>query len=76
MPTRDTDAALDPVKIYLDRSGLAARGARAVPLTGDASDRRYVRVIAPGSPSVVLALYAKPFDYETLAFVNVARLLA
>jgi hypothetical protein len=75
-PTRDADAPLDPVRLYLDRSGLAARGARAVPLTGDASDRRYVRVIAPGAPSAVLALYAKPFDYETLPFVNVARLLA
>jgi len=74
--TPDADPALDPVRTYLARSGLAARGARAVPLTGDASDRRYVRVITAGSPSVVLALYAKPFEYETLNFVNVARLLA
>ncbi len=74
--TRDSDAALDPVRLYLERSGLAARGARAVPLTGDASDRQYFRVITPGASSVVLSLYAKPFDYQTLPFVNVARLLA
>jgi hypothetical protein len=73
---RDAHAPLDPVRQYLDRSGLAARGARAVPLTGDASDRRYLRVITPGAPSVVLSLYTKSFDYGTLPFVNVARLLA
>ena len=43
-------------------------------LTGDASDRRYFRVIPHGAPSIVLALYAKPFDYETLPFVNVTTL--
>jgi len=64
------------VSDYLDTSGRAARGARAVPLTGDASDRRYFRVLTPGEPSIVLALYTKGFDFETLPFVNVARLFA
>ncbi len=61
---------------YLRRSGLAARNARVVPLTGDASDRRYFRVLTPDSPSIVLSLHSAPFTFETLPFVNVARLLA
>jgi aminoglycoside/choline kinase family phosphotransferase len=47
-----------------------------VPLTGDASDRRYYRILIPDSPSIVLSLYASAFDIDTLPFVNVARLLA
>ncbi|HJR59377.1 MAG TPA: phosphotransferase [Vicinamibacterales bacterium] len=61
---------------YLKRSGLAARAPRVVPLTGDASDRRYFRVLLPDSPSLVLSLHSAPFDFETLPFVNVARLLS
>ena len=61
---------------YLTRSGLAARTPRVVPLTGDASDRRYFRILTPELPSIVLALYSQPFDVRTLPFVNVATLLA
>ena len=61
---------------YLQRSGLAERSPRVVPLTGDASDRRYFRLLIPDSPSIVLALNATPFEFEKLAFVNVARLLS
>src|SRR5688572_26141588 len=61
---------------YLKRSGLAARAPRVVPLTGDASDRRYFRVLLPDAPSLVLSLHSVPFDFETLPFVNVARLLS
>ena len=61
---------------YLQRSGLAARSPRVVPLTGDASDRRYFRVILPDAPSIVLALYSAAFDVQSLPFVNVATLLA
>jgi len=61
---------------YLTRSGLAARTPRVVPLTGDASDRRYFRILTPELPSVVLALYSQPFDVRALPFVNVATLLA
>ena len=60
---------------YLHRSGLSARSPHVVPLTGDASDRRYFRILTPGSPSIVLSLHGGPFDYRTLPFVNVARLL-
>ena len=61
---------------YLRRSGLAEKAPRVVPLTGDASDRRYFRVLTPEAPSIVLSLYTSPFEFETLSFVNVARLLA
>ena len=60
---------------YLQRTGLSGPRARVVPLTGDASDRRYFRVIQPNEPSIVLALHAQPFDFGTLPFVNVAGLL-
>ena len=52
---------------YLQRSGLAARSPRVVPLTGDASDRRYFRVLLPDAPSIVLALYSAPFDVRIAA---------
>ncbi len=60
---------------YLGESGLAGRGARIVPLTGDASDRRYFRVLAADGPSVVLALHAGPIEFASLPFANVADLL-
>jgi aminoglycoside/choline kinase family phosphotransferase len=63
------------IDAYLERSGLASRSPRVVPLTGDASDRRYYRVIIPEAPSIVLSLHAAPFEFETLPFVNVGRLL-
>jgi N-acetylmuramate 1-kinase len=65
----------EAVSAYLHRSGLAARSARVVPLTGDASDRRYFRVIETGGTTSVLALHSAPFEYDKLTFVNVARLL-
>jgi hypothetical protein len=68
--------ARERIAEYLRRTGLATQSPRVVPLTGDASDRRYFRLIAPDSSSVVLALYAGPFTFDTLSFVNVARLLA
>ncbi len=63
-----------PVQIYLDRTQQST--ARVVPLTGDASDRRYFRVIPKQGRSFVLAVNAAPFDYATLPFVNVAGLFA
>ena len=38
---------------YLSRSGLSSRSPRVVPLTGDASDRRYFRVLMPHAPTGV-----------------------
>ena len=71
-----TDTVRPRIDQYLAESGLAARGARVVPLTGDASDRRYLRILLRDGPPQVLAVYPQPFDIEALPFVNVARLLA
>ena len=69
------DDALTRVQAYLERARVPSP--RVVTLTGDASDRRYFRILTPGTPSsFVLAAYATPFDYDALPFVNVARLLA
>jgi N-acetylmuramate 1-kinase len=57
---------------YLDRHGVT--GARVVALTGDASDRRYFRILPREGGSFVLAVNAAPFDYATLPFVNTAAL--
>lgn len=78
MTVEQADATVPRERIqgYLDRAGLAERHPRVVPLTGDASDRRYFRLLIPDLPSIVLALYAQPFDVRTLPFVNVATLLA
>ena len=71
-----TDAIVrDRIRQYLRRVALDDRTTRVVPLTGDASDRRYVRVLPPSGASVVLAVYADPFEYNSLPFVNVADLL-
>jgi aminoglycoside/choline kinase family phosphotransferase len=63
-----------PVAQYLARQNTPA--ARVVPLTGDASDRRYFRVLAGEMRPYVLAVHAAPFDAATLPFVNVAELFA
>jgi aminoglycoside/choline kinase family phosphotransferase len=63
------------IDTYLERSGLASRAPRVVPLTGDASDRRYYRVLVTDGPSIVLSLYSAPFQFDSLSFVNVALLL-
>jgi N-acetylmuramate 1-kinase len=62
------------IDLYLQESGLAHRLVRVVPLTGDASDRRYFRVITVDGESIVLALHAGPIEFAALAFANVARL--
>jgi aminoglycoside/choline kinase family phosphotransferase len=67
--------ARDRIDCYLRESGLAAQQPRIVPLTGDASDRRYFRVIPAEGQSLVLALYAGPIQFSELSFANVAALL-
>jgi aminoglycoside/choline kinase family phosphotransferase len=64
------------VAAYLDLQGLSADVLRTVLLTGDASDRRYVRVLLRGAPSIVLSVHAGPIDYATSTFVRVAELFA
>jgi N-acetylmuramate 1-kinase len=65
----------DRIDRYLEQSGLAARHARVVPLTGDASDRKYFRVIAGESPAIVLAVHPGPIEFATLPFAKVGGLL-
>src|SRR5437867_605098 len=65
----------DRIHQYLSDCRLADRKARVVPLTGDASDRKYFRVIPPDGPSIVLALHAGPIEFASLPFANVAVLL-
>ncbi len=66
---------------YLRESGLSRPSAegsttpRVVPLTGDASDRRYFRIIPADGPPFVLALHAGPIEFAALPFANVADLL-
>lgn len=73
-PSED-DAARDRIDRYLAESGLVAPTVRVVPLTGDASDRRYFRIISSDGSSTVLALHADAIDFASLPFANVARLL-
>src|SRR3989441_2614227 len=65
----------DRIDRYLRESGLAARHARVVPLTGDASDRKYFRIIPDEGPSIVLALHAGAITFADLPFANVAELM-
>jgi N-acetylmuramate 1-kinase len=61
---------------FLQQTGLAARGAKVVPLTGDAGDRRYFRVLLKKEPSQVLAVHPDAIAFDKLPFVNVSRLLS
>src|SRR6188472_2758905 len=73
---RRQDDTRERIQGYLDRSSLSDSSPRVVPLTPDASDRRYFRILLPGAQSIVLALNSAPFDVTKLPFVNVATLLA
>ncbi len=77
MDQRTADSADTRTRIdrYLRESGLAQRSARVVPLTGDASDRHYFRILPADGPSIVLALHAGAINFESLPFANVAALL-
>jgi aminoglycoside/choline kinase family phosphotransferase len=59
---------------YLSEKNIDAQ--TVVPLTGDASDRRYFRVLGKKAKPIVLALHAGTIDFEAMPFVSVARLLA
>ena len=60
---------------YLDLHGLTPGVTTVMPLTGDASDRRYFRVLMKGDKPIVLALHQGPIEFATMPFVSVARLL-
>jgi len=57
---------------YLARRELTS--ALIEPLTPDASDRRYFRVLPARASTFVLALHAAPFAAGSLPFVNVSQL--
>jgi N-acetylmuramate 1-kinase len=71
---RDTSQPRERLDRFLTRSGLERRAITVVPLTGDASDRRYYRVVLRDAPSVVIALHPEPFTFGALPFVKVAAL--
>ena len=61
---------------YLVEQHLIDQTLKVVPLTGDASDRRYFRVLRKDATPIVLAMHAGPIDYASMPFVAVARLLS
>lgn len=63
------------IRAYLDEHNLTPQVATIVPLTGDASDRRYFRVRLEGAPSIVLALHGEAIEFHRMPFVAVARLM-
>ncbi len=67
---------MDPrLEQYLALHGLTSRVTTVMPLTGDASDRRYFRVLMKGEQPIVLALHQGPIEFEKMPFVAIARLL-
>jgi N-acetylmuramate 1-kinase len=59
---------------YLAQQKIDAQS--VVPLTGDASDRRYYRVLVKDARPIVLAMHAGAIDFDAMPFVSIARLLA
>ena len=76
MDRRSADDVRDRIDAFLASTELKTRGAKVVPLTGDASDRRYFRVLLQDEPAQVLAVHPGPIDFDALPFVNVAKLLS
>ena len=69
------DNANSRIDQYLDEQDLTRNVTKVLPLTGDASDRRYFRVLLHDGESIVLALHGSAIDFESLPFVAVARLM-
>ena len=69
------DNAHQRITRYLDEQHLTRFVTKVLPLTGDASDRRYFRVWLRDGDSIVLALHAAAIDFDTLPFVSVSRLM-
>jgi aminoglycoside/choline kinase family phosphotransferase len=74
--TSDGTDARARINRFLELTGLATSGAKVVPLTGDASDRRYFRILMRDAPSQVLAVHPGPLEFDTLPFTNVAGLFS
>src|SRR6185436_19414269 len=61
---------------YLAEQHLTDQTLKVMPLTGDASDRRYYRVLLKNRAPIVLAMHAGPIDFHAMPFVAIAKLLA
>ena len=61
---------------YLAEQNLTRQTLKVMPLTGDASDRRYYRVLLKDARPIVLAMHAGPIDYHSMPFVAIAKLLS
>jgi len=70
-PTPDARVAA----FVADRFGASGDAANVIPLSGDASTRRYYRLVHEGVPSVV-SLYPEPFAADELSFLVVRNLMA
>jgi aminoglycoside/choline kinase family phosphotransferase len=62
------------IDLFLSQTGQADQVTTVVPLTGDASDRKYFRVLMRNAPTQVLAVHPQAIDFERLPFANVSRL--
>ena len=73
----DERAAADRRRIdqFLSQTPLVAPDHAVVALTGDASTRRYFRVVPSAGSPIVLALHEGPIEYAALPFVEVSDLL-
>src|SRR5262245_5247705 len=76
MERRTADDARPRIDAYLASSAPDVRGTRVVPLTGDASDRRYYRILRRDEAPQVLAVHPGAIDFDALPFVNVANLFS
>jgi hypothetical protein len=76
MERRAADDVRDRIDKYLASTELNTHGAKVVPLTGDASDRRYFRVLLRDESPQVLAVHPGAIEFAKLPFVNVAKLLS
>jgi aminoglycoside/choline kinase family phosphotransferase len=72
--TTDPSDVRTRIDQFLTQTGVAEQVATVVPLTGDASDRKYFRVLMRHAPTQVLAVHPQAIDFARLPFANVARL--
>jgi len=67
--------ATERIDAFLSATSYGVRHPRVQWLTGDASDRQYVRVHLDGGDSIVLAVHPGAIDYAAMPFSTMAALL-